>query len=66
MFKRLLDECVHWGSHEAFRKMLTMTKPDKFDCNGHVSIMAVVRFGGETAIWGTYDGGAQSSELSGT
>jgi len=28
--------------------------------------MAVVRFGGETAIWGTYDGGAQSSELSGT
>ena len=41
-------------------------KPDKFDCNGHVSIMAVVRFGGETAIWGTYDGSAQSSELSGT
>ena len=38
----------------------------RFDCNGHVSIMAVVRFGGETAIWGTYDDGAQSSELSDT
>ena len=29
MFKRLLDECVHWGRHEAFRKMLTMTCQNK-------------------------------------
>ena len=29
MFKQLLDECVHWGRHEVFRKMLTMTFRNK-------------------------------------
>ena len=41
-------------------------KPAKFDRNGHISIVAILCFSGEMAIWGTYDDGAQSSEVSST
>ena len=47
-------------------RYVSLWKTAKFDCNGHVSIMAIMCFSGEMTIWGTYDDGAQSSEVSNT
>lgn len=42
MLKQLLDECVHWGRHEAIRKMLTMTCRNKnFSFSMSISAMGV-------------------------
>ena len=41
-------------------------KTAKFDRNGHISVVAILCFIGEMAIWGTYDDGTQSSEVSST
>ena len=45
-------------------RYVSLWKTANFDCNGHVSIMAILCFSGEMTIWGTCDDGAQSSEVS--